>query len=86
LLQNLTSLSIIDESPSYSTRFSSLQTGLSKLVRLETLTLRLAHTNNFAFKETVHDVPPFGKDLRSLLKLTNLTIDLTNFVFGESGC
>jgi len=32
LLQNLTNLSITDESPSYSTRFSSLQTALSKLI------------------------------------------------------
>ena len=81
LLQNLTNLSITDESPSYSTRFSSLQTALSKLVRLETLTLRLAHTDNIEFKETAQDVSPFGKNLGALLKLTNLTMDLTNFVF-----
>jgi len=53
LLQNVTSLSITDESPSYSTRFSSLHTALSKLGRLETLILRLTHTNNIASKEGI---------------------------------
>ena len=86
LLQKLTNLSITDESPSYSSRFSSLQTALSKLIQLETLTLRLTHIDSNTFKETVQDVSPFGKNLGALHKLTNLTMTLTNFDFGQSGC
>jgi len=82
LLQNLTSLSITDESPCYSTRFSSLQTVLSKLVKLEALRLRLTHTDSSALKEIEQDVSPFGKNLGSLHNLTSLTIFLTDFVFG----
>ena len=86
LLQNLTSLSITDECPSNSTRFSSLQTAFSKLIQLETLTLRLSRTDSNAFKKTEIDVSPFGKNCKALHKLTSLTMVLTNFNFGQSGC
>jgi len=82
LLQNLTGLSITDESPCYSDRFSSLQTALSKLARLENLRLRLSHIDSIALKEIEQDVSPFGKNLGSLHNLTSLTIVLTDFVFG----